>query len=535
MSPSKSRTTGFYFAVLLTGAVFYAGGLLHGRFIGRGWPFDLDEHATKTDGHTDHDGHDHGQEVAGQDHAGHDHGSSNENSLELSETARKNLGLTDEYLPPIELRSFDRTISVPAIVIDKPGRTRLPVSAATTGIVTHVHAVTGEALSSGDLILEMRLTHEDLVTAQKEYLQALGDRDVEMKEIARIEKIASSGAVSNKTLLERQYNRDKVDSLLKSQREALRLHGLSDAQIESIESDRRLLTDLKVTAPDPDGHSVEELQLSRSSSIKLGMRSMELPVNAKALQSNPFRLTASGQDSAESLGASGTEAAHSHPSNPSKASDRILILQDLHAQKGQVVNAGELLCTLADFSELLIEGQAFESEASLVAQAKLGGWKVAALVEESGQSTTLQDLELGWVNNEIDPATRALKFYVLLPNVLLQESRNASGQRHAAWRFRTGQRMQLQVPVERWLEQIVLPVNAVVREGIESFVFQQNGDHYDRIPVHERHRDQTSVVIENDGTLYPGDVVALRGAHQMQMALKNKSGGALDPHAGHNH
>ncbi len=531
MNSSSSRTTGFYIAILLAGAIFYAGGLLHGRYIGRGWPFDLNAQASKTDAHTDHVGHDHGHEEAGHDHASHDHGGSSENSIELSETARKNLGLTDEFLQPIELRSYDRTISVPAIVVDKPGRTRLPVSAATTGIVTHVHAVTGEAMSSGDLILEMRLTHEDLVTAQKEYLQALGDRDVELKEIARIEKVASSGAVSNKTLLERQYGRDKIESLLKSQREALRLHGLSDAQIESIEKDRRLLTELKVRAPDPDGHSVEELQLSRSSGLKLGNRTIVLPVSP----SNPFRLVSINQDSVSNLGETGSEAANAHAANPSKTSDRILILQDLHAQKGQVVNAGDLLCTLADFSELLIEGQAFESEASLVAQAKLGGWKVSALVEESGQSTILKDLELEWVNNEIDPATRALKFYVLLPNVLLQETRNTSGQRHAAWRFRTGQRMQLQLPVEQWAEQIVLPVDAVVREGIESFVFQQNGDHYDRIPVHERHRDQTSVVIENDGTLYPGDVVARRGAHQMQMALKNKSGGPIDPHAGHNH
>jgi hypothetical protein len=93
----------------------------------------------------------------------------------------------------------------------------------------------------------------------------------------------------------------------------------------------------------------------------------------------------------------------------------------------------------------------------------------------------------------------------------------------------------LQVPVESWSDQIVLPIDAVVREGVDSFVFQQNGDHFDRIAVHEKYRDQTSVVIENDGAIYPGDVVALRGAHQMQMALKNKAGGGIDPHAGHSH
>jgi hypothetical protein len=42
-------------------------------------------------------------------------------------------------------------------------------------------------------------------------------------------------------------------------------------------------------------------------------------------------------------------------------------------------------------------------------------------------------------------------------------------------------------------------------------------------------------VIESDGTLFPGDVVAVSGAYQMQLALKNKAGGGVDPHAGHNH
>ncbi|HUP81299.1 MAG TPA: secretion protein HlyD, partial [Pirellula sp.] len=103
------------------------------------------------------------------------------------------------------------------------------------------------------------------------------------------------------------------------------------------------------------------------------------------------------------------------------------------------------------------------------------------------------------------------------------------------WKYRVGQRMQLGVPVAEWLDEIVLPVDAVIRDGIESFVFQQNGDRYERISVHERHRDQYHVVVENDGAIFPGDVVVLRGAHQMQMALKSKSSGGVNPHAGHNH
>ncbi len=523
MPPTKNRSILHPVLLAILALSIYAAGLIHGRYLSHGRSLTAIAKGS-------------GSEVGSDDHAGHAHSHTSENSIELSEAARKNVGLTDEYLQPIELRDFDKTVSVPAIVVDRPGRTRLPVSAATTGIITHVHAVTGEAVSSGDLILEMRLTHEDLVTAQREFLQALGDRDVEMKEIARIEIAANSGVISNKTLLDRQYSRDKIDSLLKSQREALRLHGLSEAQITTIETDRRLLTEIKVYAPDPDSHKTDELQLSRRESTSVAI---DLDHHYESIPSNDSQslirvvsvhkpLDQSSNQTVESVK---KEVDHEHPSNK----NRLLVLQDLHVQKGQVVNAGELLCVLADFGDLLIEGQAFETEAGLLSKTKQAGWSVSAVTEAAGRPITLTGLTLSWLDNEIDPVSRALKFYVRLPNTVDGENTNQDGQRHITWRYRTGQRMQLLVPVEKWTEQIVLPVDAVVREGIESFVFQQNGDQYDRVAVHERFRDQSSVVIENDGSIYPGDIVALRGAHQLQMALKNKAGGAIDPHAGHSH
>jgi hypothetical protein len=95
--------------------------------------------------------------------------------------------------------------------------------------------------------------------------------------------------------------------------------------------------------------------------------------------------------------------------------------------------------------------------------------------------------------------------------------------------------MELRVPVELWTDRIVLPVSAVVDEGAESFVYERNGDHFDRVAVHVEYRDQTSAVIANDGAIKLGKVVAGKGAYQMHLALKNKAGGGVDPHAGHNH
>ncbi len=535
MQFSFSRAMRWSLAFSAIALIVYVGGFLHGRFTSGWGPFEEYFAAREDEVHAGHDhslhdhslrdplSHDHTADVDEHStsanphaHGKVEHAHESANALAVSETARKNLGLTEAFLKPIELRSFTRSLSVPSIIVDSPGRTRLPVSAPMTGIVTHVHAVPGEAIKPGDLILEMRLTHEDLVTAQKEYLQTLGDRDIELKQIARIEGLANAGALSNKTLLDRQFARDKLESHLSSQREALRLHGLSDNQITAIDKDRRLLTEIKIVAPHPDDHSDEELHLSLKKSSTLS-KVLNTP------EPNPFRV-ASTDDS--------HKAVQMHSADDDS---HLLVLQELNAQKGQTVNVGDSLCVLADYKELMIEGQAFETEASIITKAKLANWPIAALVGDNSAAVRIENLELSRVNNEIDPATRTLKFYVSLKNDLIEEKPTRDGQRHVTWKYRTGQRLQLLLPIEQWTEQIVLPIDAVVKEGIESFLFQENGDHFERVSVHELYRDQTHVVVANDGAVYPGDVIALRGAYQMQMALKNQAGGGIDPHAGHNH
>jgi pyruvate/2-oxoglutarate dehydrogenase complex dihydrolipoamide acyltransferase (E2) component len=454
----------------------------------------------------DHEGHDHGTNE--DEHAGHDHGHeghSEETSLELSEAAMANLGLNTETVLPIEPSTYVRTVSVPAVVVERPGRSRLPVSTPMTGVITHVHAVTGEAVTPGALLFELRLTHEDLVNAQKEFLQTLGNLDVEEKEVARLEEVSSSGAVPGKVLLERKYARDKLLASLASQKEALRLHGLSMEQIERIANDRKLLTQLRVYAPSSDQHEHEGgIQLSKNPPIHQALFTEGEAAIIQAL-------------------------AHSEPSKS------VLVIQSLDIHKGETVTTGQVLCVLADYSELFIEGQAFETDATAVAEAKRRGWKATAVVEQLGAERDLTGLPIAYLSNEVNAATRTLPFYVSLQNEVVEDVQNDVGQRFLSWRYRPGQRMQLSVPVEQWADQIVVPADAVVKEGPDSFVFVQNGDHFDRIAVHERYRDRRTVVIANDGAVFSGDSVAMTGAHQMQLALKNKAGGAIDPHAGHNH
>ena len=80
----------------------------------------------------------------------------------------------------------------------------------------------------------------------------------------------------------------------------------------------------------------------------------------------------------------------------------------------------------------------------------------------------------------------------------------------------------------------MLPIAAIVEEGAEVYLFEQHGDHFDRVSVHVEYRDKDWAVIENDGSLV-GSTVAIAGAYQMHLALKNKASGGVDLHAGHNH
>ena len=445
--------------------------------------------------------------------AGHGHDEGHEShgphgaeipALELSAQAKLNLGLTAEYLRPIELSNYRKTIPIPSVIVERPGQTLIQVSTPMTGVVTEVAAIQGSAVETGQLMFRIRLTHEDLVQSQTDFVRSLGELDVENREIVRLQKVTETGAIAGKSLLERQYAKEKLEALLQSQRETLRLHGLSPRQVEQIAKDRRLLNELSVMVPTSD-QSPQELQLTD--------RDGREPVFFQAPEKS------SGSDT--------------QPAAPAEGEKRPpLIVESLDVQRGQSVEQGGKLCVLADYSRLYIEGRAFEQDIEAVNSVVSKQWKVSA--EFSG-GARIDDLPLSFVSSEIDPDSRTLKLYVDLPNEILHDARNSTGQRFLTWRYKPGQRLQLRIPVEEWTDQIVLPVDAVAQEGAESFIFRQSGKKFEQVAVHVIHSDQTSAVIANDGSVFPGDVVARRSAHQMQMALKNKSGGGIDPHAGHNH
>ena len=140
-------------------------------------------------------------ESAGHAEEGHEHGHGGENSIEVSPQAMKSLGLNEQTLPPARLSTYRQSITVPALIVGRPGRTRLEASTPIAGVITHVHAVQGEAVQPGAVLFQLRITAEALVNSQMNLLKLLGELDVETREIERLTKAVEGGAVASRNLL----------------------------------------------------------------------------------------------------------------------------------------------------------------------------------------------------------------------------------------------------------------------------------------------------------------------------------------------
>jgi membrane fusion protein, heavy metal efflux system len=391
-------------------------------------------------------------------------------SVKLSSAALSNIG----YKPhAVAIADYDRTVTMPGMVVERPGKSQIRVSAPLGGVVTRSYVMQGEAVAPGSQMFEIRLTHEELVTAQGDFLETAESLDVVNSEIARLESV-TEGVIAGRRIVEQKYERQKLETRLRSQRQGLLLHGLSETQADEILSTRKLLKSLSVFAP-------------------------------------------------------------SHEDCPTCHTDHPFHVQSLDVQSGQQVDAGDTLCVLADHCELYIEGTAFEADTQYLRDALAHDTPLSAdVLISDNREEPVSGLKLIYLADQVDRQSRALHFYVRLPNEIIAD-RIDDEHRFVQWRYNPGQRVELSLPVERWEKKLVVPAAAVVSDGAETYVYRQSGDQFQRVPVHVEHRDKTFAVLANDGTVFPGEVIAGNGAFQIHLALKNASGSAVDPHAGHSH
>jgi biotin carboxyl carrier protein len=411
----------------------------------------------------------------------HEHAHDDGNKVKLSEQAQKNLKLVVEALVP---ETYSRTLIIPGIVVDRPGLSDRGVISPVAGVVTAVHVQPGDTLKSGEKMFSIRLLSEVFQNSQSELFRATRDLQLNKENISRLRSIGSD-AIPQSRVIELENQEKRLQASITAYRQELLTRGLNQQQIDSI-SQGTFVSEIII--PVPAVTDAEKLNPVSSASIPVKLENMPA-----------------------------------------------FEVKEVRTQVGEQIQAGQALCILANHKLLYIEGRAFKQESGMLEKAAQNGWKVKAeFAEESSDWPGSEDnLEIRHLANTVDPVSRTFAFFLPITNQ--SRSFEKDGKTFLVWRFRPGQRVRLRVPVEQFEDVFVLPADAIVREGVEVYAFRQNGNTFERKPVHLVLEDRDTVLIANDGNLGPGQFVARNGAAALNRALKAKSAEGGGGHEGHDH
>ncbi len=396
--------------------------------------------------------------------------------LKLNPQARKNLALTSQ---PSALQAYWRTIEVPGVIVDRPGQSDRAIVSPAAAVVTSIHAFPGDLAGPGTKLFTLRVIGEQALTTQADLIKTVQEIEFVKKQRATLEELKKTTPVPEARFLELDNQAKRFTAASRAYRQELLSRGLTSEQVDAV-ADGKFATEIEV----------------------------KVPVAQGADKPSVFR--------AESPAAT------------------VLEVEQLKVELGQQVNAGQLLCLLADHREVYIEGRSFKREAHLLELAAQKGWPVRVVFteDEGNPWPPLQSsFAIRHLSNTVDPANRTLAFYVPLTNQWRTHTKD--GRAFRVWRFRPGQRVQLHVPVQEYKNVIVMPAGAVAREGPDAYVFRQNGDLFERRAVHVLFEDRLNLVIANDGAVQPGvDYLAQSAAASLNRILKaQNTGGGLPPGA----
>lgn len=392
----------------------------------------------------------------------------------LSDQAISNLKLVAS---PVMPSIYWKTIQVPGMVVDRPGRSDRSVVSPATGVVTKIHFFPGETVRSGEVLFNIRLMSESLHQTQSDLFKAI--QDIRLAQSQRERLVSAKDAIPQTRLIEVENQIIRLEIAVKTCRGELSNRGLSAQQIDEV----------------LQGNFVSEIAIYAPAS------NVEEPALIKEPKNVP---TSSG----------------TVPSAPT------FELQSSQVELGQQVEAGQLLCLLANHQTLAIEGRAFRDETSMLEQSVREGWPVEVDFQEnaaSGWPPVSQDFYIRQLANTIDPVNRTFAFFIPFEN----ESRivENGGRTQILWRYRPGQKLRLLIRVQKLENVFVLPSDAVVQDGLDAYVFTQNVNTFERKPVRIIAQDRHHAVLANDSSLIPGSYVAQSAAAQLNRMAKAENSG----------
>lgn len=396
--------------------------------------------------------------------------------LKLSATARANLGINTDS---VRFEPYWKSIQIPGIIEDRPGVTDRAITVPIAGVVSQIRAFEGDIIQPGDKLFNIKLVSEYLQKTQSELFRAIREVEIFNQEIKRIQGLIDTGVLAGKRKIELEQQISRQNALIEAYRQELVARGFSKIEIGQVEIGQ-FLTSIDIFAPgirSENQNVVRRVEFTKKSAPKVG---------------------------------------------------DFLEIQKLKVELGQQVDAGQALAVLANHQSLYIKGHAFRKEATLIARAAEQNWSVKVKFTEDHIKqwpALIQKFQIRHLSNTSDPDSRTLDFFIPLTNQARLYQKE--DQNFVVWRFRPGQRVNISVPLEKIDDVLILPSPAVVFEGPEAFVFQQNGDLFNRIPVRVVHQDRYDIVIANDGSVSAGVYLAQNAAASLNRVLKAQAASGM--------
>lgn len=170
----------------------------------------------------------------------------------MSVQQQLNLGIS---VAPINKHNQFASRSYPAEITVPVGQERV-VSAPQAGLIDQLFVAAGQTVKKGQALAH--LNSPELLSLQRDYLQALTQKRLADKALARDAELLKEGVVAERRYFETQASHEEATAMLAQRRQALQLVGMGDAAIAKLRPESGMHSGITLTAP-MDGQILEQL------------------------------------------------------------------------------------------------------------------------------------------------------------------------------------------------------------------------------------------------------------------------------------
>jgi RND family efflux transporter MFP subunit len=169
-----------------------------------------------------------------------------------------------------ERQAFGITVAAPEVATDiyshgLPAQVVVPnaqlrvVSARQGGLIERLLVAVGDEVKAGQVLATVQ--SPELLDLQGDFLKAATRLRLARANYERDRQLFEEGVIPERRLLKTQGTYQELATVQSARREALRLAGMSEAEVRALEADRRLMSELTVVSP-LDGVVLEQIAVA---------------------------------------------------------------------------------------------------------------------------------------------------------------------------------------------------------------------------------------------------------------------------------